>query len=161
VTERTNVHATGLVLGRTGVMLRGPSGAGKSFLALMLLDRWEARGEGARLVADDRLDLEATAKGIVMHAPAAIAGLVELRGRGIVTRPHVGKAPLHLVVDLVPRLERMVEEEDLMVELMGVPVPRCPVPKAGVTVPEHQLLLVLEAIRALPSSRTAARQKIT
>jgi hypothetical protein len=96
-----------------------------------------------------------------MHAPLAIAGLVELRGRGIVTRPHVAKAPLHLVVDLVPRLERMVEEEDLVVDLMGVRVPRCPVPKAGVIVPEHQLLLVLEALRALAPRRASARQKNT
>jgi serine kinase of HPr protein (carbohydrate metabolism regulator) len=161
VIDRINVHATGLVLGRTGVMLRGPSGSGKSILALMLLDRWESRGLGAKLVADDRLDLEASAKGIVMHAPLAIAGLVELRGRGIVTRPHVAKAPLHLVVDLVPRLERMVEEEDLVVDLMGVRVPRCPVPKAGVIVPEHQLLLVLEALRALAPRRASARQKNT
>jgi HPr kinase/phosphorylase len=161
VTNRTNVHATGLVLGRTGVMLRGPSGAGKSLLALMLLDRWDARGLSARLVADDRLDLEATAKGIVMHAPPAIAGLIELRGRGIVSRPHVGKAPLHLVVDLVPRVERMVEEEQLVVDLMGVSLPRCPVPKAGVAVPEHQLLLVVEALNALAPRRAPARQKNT
>ena len=161
MTDRINVHATGLVLGRTGIVLRGPSGSGKSFLALMLLDRWESHGLGAKLVADDRLDLEATGKGIVMHAPAAIAGLIELRGRGIVTRPHVAKASLHLVVDLVPRLERMVEEQELVVDLMGVSVPRCPVPKAGITVPEHQLLLVLEAIRALSPNRSAARQKIT
>ena len=38
-----------------------------------------------------------------MQAPKAIEGLIELRGRGIVSRPFVAKAPLHLVVDLVAR----------------------------------------------------------
>ena len=39
-----NIHATGLVLGGHGLILRGPSGAGKSLLALELLDEWEVRG---------------------------------------------------------------------------------------------------------------------
>ena len=62
-----------------------------------------------------------------MHAPKAIEGLIELRGRGIVSRPFVAKAPLHLVVDLVDTLERMVEEDALVTELEGVthrPLPR-------------------------------------
>ena len=49
---RTNVHATGLVLGRVGLMLRGPSGSGKSLLALALIEAWTARGKSARLVAE-------------------------------------------------------------------------------------------------------------
>lgn len=44
MSQPENVHATGLVLGKTGLILRGPSGAGKSLLALELLDAWEARG---------------------------------------------------------------------------------------------------------------------
>ena len=44
--SRTNIHATGLVLGTTGVILRGPSGAGKSLLALSLIEAWEARVRG-------------------------------------------------------------------------------------------------------------------
>ncbi len=83
---RLNVHATGLALDGLGIILRGPSGAGKSLLALELLDRWEHRGWNALLVADDRLDLEAGPGGLTMHAPPAIAGLIELRGRGIVKR---------------------------------------------------------------------------
>ena len=150
-----NIHATGLVLDRTGLILRGPPGAGKSLLALELLDEWDARGRPARLVSDDRIDIEATAKGLVMHAPKAIEGLVELRGRGIVSRLFVSAAPLHLVVDLVEGLERMVEEDALMTELEGVRVARCPVPRAGVVDSRHQLLLIREALRALspPSPR--------
>ncbi len=159
--ERSNVHATGLVLGRVGLMLRGPSGSGKSLLALMLIDAWRARGEEARLVADDRIDLEITRAGLVMHAPPTIAGLIELRGRGIVRRPHVAKAPAHLVVDFVEKLERMVEEEALVTEVLGVALPRCPIPKAGVIDFAHQLLLIAEAVDSVSPSRRHARQKTT
>lgn len=151
---RRNIHATGLVLGKTGLILRGPSGAGKSLLALLLIDAWEARGLAARLVSDDRIELEVTPSGLVMHAPQAIAGLIELRGRGIVSRPHVAQAPLTLVVDLVETLERMVEEDALTTVLEGVSVARCPVPRAGVVENGHQLLLIREALRAVaPAAR--------
>ncbi len=141
---RTNIHATGLVLGETGLILRGPSGAGKSLLALALIDEF-----GGKIVSDDRIEIEATDDGLVMHAPKAIEGLVELRGRGIVSRPFVARARLHLVVDLVERLERMVEEDALATTLDGIVVARCPVPRAGVVDSRHQLLLIREALRAL------------
>jgi serine kinase of HPr protein (carbohydrate metabolism regulator) len=143
---RVNIHATGLVLDKIGLILRGPSGAGKSLLALELIDEW---GDKARLVSDDRIDIEATRTGLVMHAPKAIEGLVELRGRGIVSRPFVTKAPLNLIVDLVDTLERMVEEDALVTKLEGVTVARCPVPRAGTVDSRHQLLLIREALRAL------------
>lgn len=157
MSEAVNIHATGLVLGKHGLILRGPSGAGKSLLALELLAQFEARGDAAKLVSDDRVDIVRKAAGLVMHAPANIAGLIELRGRGIVQRPHVASAPLHLVVDLVDSLERMVEEEALFTELEGVRLPRAPVPRRGVVDPAHQLLLVVEALRELPV--TPPRQK--
>jgi serine kinase of HPr protein (carbohydrate metabolism regulator) len=147
--SRTNIHATGLVLGKIGLILRGVPGAGKSLLALELLDEWEARGLAAKLVGDDRIDIEATPKGLVMHAPKAIEGLIELRGRGIVSRPFVTKAPLNLVVDLVDGLERMVEEDALITELEGISLARCPVPRAGKVDSRHQMLLIREAVRAL------------
>jgi len=161
VNQPENVHATGLVLGTTGVILRGPSGAGKSLLALELLDAWEARGMPARLVSDDRIDLLAETGGVTMRAPRSIEGLIELRGRGIVSRPFIRMAPLHLVVDLVPELERMVEEDALVTELLGVTLPRCPVPQAGIIDARHQLLLIKEALRAITPGKPAARQKDT
>jgi serine kinase of HPr protein (carbohydrate metabolism regulator) len=147
--SRENIHATGLVLDGLGLMLRGPSGAGKSLLALELLDEWESRGLTSRLVSDDRIDIEATPKGLVMHAPKAIEGMIELRGRGIVRRPFTAEAPLHLVVDMVDALERMVEEDALVTRIAGVSIARCPVPRAGRIDSRHQLLLIREALRAL------------
>ena len=155
---RSNIHATGLVLDTTGLILRGVSGAGKSLLALELLDEWETRGRTAKLVSDDRIDIEATPKGLVMHAPKSIEGLIELRGRGIVSRPFVSRAPLHLVVDLVDTLERMVEEDALVTELEGMSLARCPVPRAGVVDSRHQVLLIREALRALSPASTARKK---
>lgn len=160
MSPRENIHATGIVLGKAGIMFRGPSGAGKSLLALYLIEHWEGRGLAAKLVADDRLDLEVGKSGLVMHAPAQIAGLAELRGRGIVNRAYLKSAPVHLVVDLVDRLERLVEEDELVTEVLGVALSRCPVPRVGVAELGHQMLLVGEALRALPTAR-APRQKTT
>jgi serine kinase of HPr protein (carbohydrate metabolism regulator) len=156
--SRTNIHATGLVLGKIGLILRGVPGAGKSILALELLDEWELRGAPAKLVSDDRIDIEATSGGLVMHAPRAIEGLIELRGRGIVARPFVRRAPLHLVIDLVDSLERMVEEDALVTTLEGIALARCPVPRAGTVDSRHQVLLIREALRAL-SATPPARKK--
>jgi serine kinase of HPr protein (carbohydrate metabolism regulator) len=147
MTGRQNVHATGIVLGEAGVMLRGPSGAGKSLLALLLLERWQARGEAALLVADDRLELEPRRGEILMHAPERHRGRIELRGRGIVSRPSLAHAPVHLVVDLLDALDRMPEESALTTELLGITIARCPVPVLSGGGADHQLLLVAEALR--------------
>jgi serine kinase of HPr protein (carbohydrate metabolism regulator) len=161
MTDTHNIHGTALVLDGIGVLLRGPSGAGKSLLALELIDEWETRGKAAKLVSDDRVDLVVGGKTLTLRAPKSIEGLAELRGRGIVSRPFVAEAPLHLVIDLVETLERMLEEDALSTELFGVTVPRAPVPRNGVIDARHQLLLVREAIRAVGSPRAKTRQKTT
>jgi serine kinase of HPr protein (carbohydrate metabolism regulator) len=161
MTDTHNIHGTALVLDGIGVLLRGPSGAGKSLLALELIDEWEVRGKAAKLVSDDRVDLVVGGKTLTLRAPKSIEGLAELRGRGIVSRPFVAEAPLHLVIDLVETLERMLEEDALSTELFGVTVPRAPVPRNGVIDARHQLLLVREAIRAVGSPRAKTRQKTT
>ena len=144
-----NVHGTGIVLAGKGVMIRGPSGSGKSLLALLLLDVFEARGQRAVLVADDQLTVTAAGGKVTMHAPQSIVGLIELRGRGIVRRPFVASARLRLVVDLVEMLERMPEEDAFEARILDIALPRCPVPRAGIVDPQHQVMLVREALRAL------------
>ncbi|ACI51663.1 HPr kinase [Gluconacetobacter diazotrophicus PA1 5] len=74
-----------------GVLLLGPPGAGKSDLLLRLVDA------GYDLVADDRVDLA----GGWASAPAALAGLIEIRGMGIVRMPFLARARPVLVVRLV------------------------------------------------------------
>jgi serine kinase of HPr protein (carbohydrate metabolism regulator) len=149
MSKPTNVHATGLLLGATGVLLRGPSGAGKSVLALTLLERWESRGQAAFLVADDRIELVSVGDRLHMRAHRDLAGLIELRGRGIIRRPQRNDVPLHLVVDLVPELVRMLEEDALETQLSGVTLARVPVPAAPIVSLGHQMLLVVEAIAGL------------
>jgi serine kinase of HPr protein (carbohydrate metabolism regulator) len=119
-----NVHATCVALRVGGawraVLLRGPSGAGKSDLALRLVDG------GAKLVADDRTDLSVERGRLVARSPVTIAGLIEVRGLGIVTLPRarrMARAPVALLVDLVPskRIERM--PEPAREALLGVALP--------------------------------------
>ena len=75
----------------------GPSGSGKSDLALRLLSR------GFELVADDQVDI---ADGIA-SSPAELAGLLEVRGIGIVRLPWRPQARLALMVDLQGRGDRL------------------------------------------------------
>ncbi len=110
-----------MAIGAAGVLLRGRSGAGKSDLALRLI------GLGAKLVADDQVDLAVEAGTVIATAPATLAGRIEVRGVGIVTLPRRRRARLRLVVDLVD----------------GAAVPRLPQPSAcallGVAVPRLRL----------------------
>ncbi len=75
---------------RDAVLLTGPPGAGKSDLLLRLLDR------GFQLVADDQVIVEDQ----TARAPAALAGLLEVRGLGIFRLPHLVEATPRLVVRL-------------------------------------------------------------
>ena len=99
-------------------LLRGPPGCGKSDLALRLIDG------GAALVADDQVELARDGDRIVATAPANLAGLIEVRGHGIVRLPATAWSHLGLVVDLVApdEVERMPEAE--CCDLLGVGIPR-------------------------------------
>ncbi len=93
------IHASCVVVGGTGVLIRGPSGSGKSDLALRLIDA------GASLVADDYCEAEALAGRLVVRPPPAIAGKLEVRGFGIVDMTHLPSTTVGLIVDLVPNPE--------------------------------------------------------
>jgi serine kinase of HPr protein (carbohydrate metabolism regulator) len=133
-----NIHASCVVVGRAGdalgapgdagLLLLGESGSGKSDLALRLI------GLGAELVADDRCDLFVSSGVLHATAPSALAGMIEVRGLGIVSMPYRSEAQIKLVVrlaasDAVPRM----------------PEPRRYRPPGSLTVPEsglpHEILL--------------------
>jgi HPr kinase/phosphorylase len=84
------IHGSCACRSGEGVLLIGPPGAGKSDLVLRLLAR------GFDLVADDRVDI---ADGMARPVPA-LAGLLEVRGLGIVRLAYVAAARLALVVEL-------------------------------------------------------------
>lgn len=121
----TLVHATCVALhlpGRTwrGVLLRGASGAGKSDLALRLIDA------GGRLIADDQTRIARRGRTLTASAPTVLAGLLEVRGVGIVklARSQVlARAPLAMIADLVPaeRIERLPDPAEE--EMLGVALP--------------------------------------
>ncbi len=113
-------HATCVLVGSVGVLIRGSSGSGKSTLAASLIDK------GGRLVADDRVRLLARAGRLVGLAPAPISGLLEVRGIGPVARPHEQAAVVNLVVDLVEPAEvpRLPDQEEMKVEIAGITIER-------------------------------------
>lgn len=121
------VHGSAVAVGDAGVLIRGGAGAGKSTLALELI---EDRIAAARLVADDRVVLTDRGGVPTMAAPAALRGLIEVRGVGIVPMPNAAEAPLSLVVDLLPEAQcrRMPDDTDGFVELLGRRTRRLTVP---------------------------------
>ena len=95
---RQQVHGSCVARDGAGVLLLGPAGSGKSDLALRLI------GRGFGLVADDRVDVMDG----VASAPAALAGLLEVRGLGVVRLPaHTTAARLALVGELGALMERL------------------------------------------------------
>jgi HPr kinase/phosphorylase len=138
------VHASAVLAGSNGILIRGPSGSGKSLVAAQLINN------GARLIADDRVFLSACHGRVIASAPAALRGLLELRGRGIVAVVQEASALIRLVVDLVApeELERLPEQTALTADLLGVTLPRQPAPAGSA----HALILVDAALRALPGA---------
>jgi len=99
---RELVHGTCVALGAYAALLRGGSGAGKSDLALRFLALPGAGALLPKLVADDQVWVEASAKGeLAVSAPEPIAGKIEVRGLGLVDVPFIERARLILVCDLV------------------------------------------------------------
>ena len=98
-----------------GVLIEGASGAGKSDLALRCLDL------GFRLVADDRVELWTSAGRLFGAAPAALAGLIEARGLGILAVEPLPLAEVALVVRCGAP-ERLPDDDH--VQILGISLPR-------------------------------------
>src|SRR5712691_5925657 len=103
MSEPLLIHATAVAIDGHAVLLRGPSGCGKSDLGLRLIDA------GGRLVADDQSELWRRGDALFVRAPATIAGLLEVRGVGIVRLDALDEAPVALIADLVEpeKIERL------------------------------------------------------
>lgn len=122
--DGATIHACAVLYEGRGVLVRGASGAGKSRLVLDLLDDALARGRDAALIADDRVVVLAAHGRLVARTPTTIAGLIELRGLGIVTLPHEPAAVIALVVDIEETLPpRMPEDEARFAVLDGLRLP--------------------------------------
>ena len=143
----TALHATALVVGESGVLLRGPSGVGKSSLALALIWAARARACFAALVADDRTFARAFDGRLVARGAPEFAGRIERRFEGLIVVAAEPGAVIRLIVDLPGRGEsppRLPEEGELSVEILGVRLPRAPLdPAHG---PADHAHIVLESL---------------
>lgn len=90
------VYGTCIAIDGRAVLLRGPTGSGKSDLALRIVEA------GGRLVADDQTILMREHDSLIATCPDPISGQIEVRGVGIVPVATVRRAPLAMVMDLVP-----------------------------------------------------------
>jgi serine kinase of HPr protein (carbohydrate metabolism regulator) len=127
-------------LGDDGVLILGAPGAGKSDLVLRLIDE-PGFGTGnalirARLVSDDQTIVERRGEVLYASAPKPIAGLLEIRGQGIVAVEHMREARLSLVVRLMPakEIERLPENTQIN-RIAGVELPEIAIDPAALSAP--------------------------
>jgi serine kinase of HPr protein (carbohydrate metabolism regulator) len=134
----TTIHASAVLVGARAVLIRGPSAAGKSRLALELI---EAERAGAllfaRLVADDRVHLETAGGRLLARPAAALAGLIEVRGVGLLRRvAHEPSASVGLVVDLAAAdAARLPEPDKRKTNIDGIVLPRLAVAPGEAALP--------------------------
>lgn len=144
-----SIHASAVLAGAKAVLIRGPAGAGKSRLAHALI---EAAQRGALpiglLVGDDRVHLEAANGRIVVRPAPALAGLLEIRGVGLLRLPYEVTAVVGLVVDLAyPQAERLPPSSAQVTAIQGISLPLL-----AIAVGNDPLPLVLIKLRDLASA---------
>jgi hypothetical protein len=88
------LQASAVSIGGAALLIEGPPGSGKSSLALALIDR------GAGLIGDDGVTLTAEADRLLASTPPRIAGLIEVRGVGLMRLAPAPPAPVALILAL-------------------------------------------------------------
>ncbi len=122
----STVHASAVLVGTGAVLIRGPSGSGKSRLALDLI---EAGRAGAlrlvRLVADDRVYLKPAGGRLLARPAESLAGLIEVRGVGVLRVAYEPIAVVGLVVDLAAAdADRLPDVAQRRTTVEGIELPR-------------------------------------
>jgi serine kinase of HPr protein (carbohydrate metabolism regulator) len=96
--DAVNIHGTAIVVGETGLLFLGPSSVGKSSLAFACIASAKQLGLFASLIADDRVLVSERDGGLVAECPPSIAGLIEIRGTGILRISSVLSAKINFAV---------------------------------------------------------------
>src|SRR3954469_9680700 len=119
------IHATCVVIGEAGILIRGASGSGKSSLAGALLAPAAPAGRFGRLVGDDRVEVAALNGRLIARPVKPIEGRLEVRGVGIVGLAHEPAVVVRLAVDCAEGVPaRMPEAADAVAILAGIAIPR-------------------------------------
>ncbi len=151
MTSAAFVHATALVVGEAGLLIRGRPGSGKTSLALALIADGTRDGRYARLVGDDRVGLTVAGGRLVARPHPAVAGRVEVRGLGVLSVEHEPACVVRLVVDLASDpadLGPRCPERPPTATLLGVNCPAL-VLRAGDGARDNagRILTVMDAVR--------------
>jgi serine kinase of HPr protein (carbohydrate metabolism regulator) len=130
------VHASAVLVGARAILIRGPSGSGKSTLARELIALRGSVHAFTRLVGDDRVHLEAVSGRLLVRPAEALAGLLEIRGVGLMRLDFEPSAVVGLVVDLAATdAERLPEPERRRTEIDGIVLPRLAVAAGAAALP--------------------------
>jgi hypothetical protein len=140
------IQASAVAIGGRALLIEGPPGSGKSSLALALIDR------GGGLIGDDAVTLERAGddggERLIAAPPPHIAGLLELRGIGLVRLPLAAPAPVALILALggppAPRLPETLPTrtiDGVAVPVLGFdPGPIAPAQRAEWALQVHGLV---------------------
>ncbi len=123
------MHANALLIGETGLLVRGASGSGKSALTLRLVGWGKSNRSYARLIGDDRVALASRGGRLVARPHPAIAGLIEMRGVGLIRVDFEAAGVIRAVIDLAPPggqgHPRHPLSDSGSTQICGVSLPRC------------------------------------
>jgi serine kinase of HPr protein (carbohydrate metabolism regulator) len=134
------LHASCVAIGGRAVLIEGLSGSGKSDLALRLIDR------GATLVSDDYTIVRRHGDALIASAPDTIAGLIEVRGVGLVPMSSLADVPVSLIVTISDDVERLPADLEREV-IVGVSIPRYQIAPLEASAPvKVELILKLKGL---------------
>jgi HPr kinase/phosphorylase len=146
------IHASAVLVGAGAILIRGPAGSGKSRLALkLILAAMDGLVPFARLVADDRVHVRAANGRLLAFPPAALAGILEVRGVGIRRLPYEAIAVVSRVVDLdAVGAERMPDAAATRTVIDGVALARLAVARG-----DDPYLAVIATLMSCPHAEAA------
>ena len=120
MSQQNFIHATLVDIEGKGILIKGKSQSGKSDLALRLISRFNAE-----LVADDIVNLSAKDNKLIGSAPENLAGMLEVRGVGIIKYSYLQQSPIVLIINLLDDITEMERMPKICEEyILGLEIPQ-------------------------------------